>query len=80
MSRITNRPVNVETDPDTGEPLRVDGIVVRRVLDHWREWIGILQGEPERDLWRLETPRGICEVHQLQIKSASCWLLARWED
>lgn len=79
MSRIANRPVSVEIDPATGEPLRVDGIVVRRVLDHWREWIGILQGEPERDLWRLEleTPRGICEVHFLEPNH---WLLARWED
>ena len=77
MSRIVSRPVSVETDPATGEPLRVDGVAVRRVLDHWREWIGILQGEPERDLWRLETPHGICEVHCV---APSHWLLARWED
>ncbi|MES2465414.1 MAG: hypothetical protein V4671_33010 [Armatimonadota bacterium] len=77
MSRISNRLVSVETDPVTGEPLRVEGVPVRRVLDHWREWIGILQGESERDLWRLETPLGICEVHLLR---PSHWLLARWED
>ena len=80
MSRRVNTPATVQTDPDTGVPVRVDGAPVLAVLDHWREWIGILQSEPERDVWRVELARGICELHKLHLVHSSCWLLAGWED
>lgn len=89
MTRIVNhvnQPVTVQTDGETGAPTHVDGVHVRRVLDHFREWIGILQGEPERDIWRVETAHGICEVHLIQSghpgqpDHPGHWLLARWED
>ncbi len=95
MTRLVHQPVTVETDSETGAPACVDGVPVRQVLDHFREWIGILQGEPERDIWRVELPRGICEVHlirhggavqEIQPDHRKCealsenWLLARWED
>ena len=34
------------------------------ILAHHREWIGVLDGEPERDVWLVETPDGICELHR----------------
>jgi hypothetical protein len=43
---------------ETREPLPV-----LQILDHWREWIGAAFSEPERDVWRLEIGRGICELH-----------------
>jgi len=61
---------------------------VLQVLDHWREWIGILDGEPERDIWRVETDTGgICELHHLRPPTTAeadpptaTWLLHGWED
>ena len=61
------------------------------VVDAWREWFDVLDGEPERDVWILETDSGICEVHGLRAavadqpqeeteRSCNQWLLCRWED
>ena len=75
MSRLDGRPVSVQADADEkpvalciGNP-DTDPLPVVRYLTYWREWIGILDGEPERDVWRVETPRGICELHCLRYLS-----------
>jgi hypothetical protein len=71
MSRLDGRYAQVETDAD-GQPLAFtvhgtrDGIAVTGVADYWREWIGVLEGEPERDIWRLETSQGACELHHMR--------------
>lgn len=70
MSRLVGRPVAVDSAPG-GAPasLRLwDGrdLPVVAVLDRWREWFGVLEGEPERDVWRVDTPAGACELHQIR--------------
>ena len=75
MSRIVGQPLAVVTNP-VGEPCWVSGWEVLHVHSHHREWIGALEGEPERDVWRVETARGILEIHHV----LDIWLLARWED
>ena len=75
MSRLVGRAVAVIAD-HRGAPCRVDGRAVLHVYSHHREWIGALEGEPERDVWRVETADGIAEMHQIQ----GVWHLARWED
>jgi hypothetical protein len=37
---------------------------------------GALEGEPERDVWKVETARGILELHHVQ----KSWILAKEED
>ena len=54
-------------------------------MEHWREWLGALDGEPERDVWRVETQQGVCELHRLRPPSEEEtgegeWLLHAWED
>jgi hypothetical protein len=29
--------------------------------------VGILDGEPERDIWHVLTARGACELHHLRL-------------
>jgi hypothetical protein len=68
-----------------GQELQVIGLVA-----HWREWIGVLDGEPERDVWQVETPHGTCELHCLRHPNDQAdepgendpgeWLLYRWDD
>lgn len=63
---------------------------VTGIVDAWREWYDVLDGGPERDVWVLETERGVCEVHGLRSVTAGLaqdvecpcdhWLLCRWED
>src|SRR5688500_18411054 len=71
VSRLVGRPVTVTCDGDD-KPLSLllpgarRPLSVRRVVAHWREWIGVLDGEPERDVWQVETLRGICELHCLR--------------
>lgn len=71
MSRLDGRPVEVTCDT-AGRPevFTITGescsLTVRAVFDHWREWIGALDGEPERDVWQVETVRGVCELHHLR--------------
>ena len=90
MSRRVNEPVLVDCNTE-GEPCAVRfavsthsfKVLVR--LSHWREWIGVLDGEPERDVWMVQLPQGICELHCLRYPlteppSPENWLLYRWED
>ena len=90
MSRMDRRLIEVAVDASGAplgfriaeEPMEVFGI-----LCHWREWVGILDGEPERDVWRVDTTRGVCELHHLRYPTDESlepdegdWLLWRWED
>ena len=66
--------------PGTRDVVEISGVV-----DHWREWIGALDGEPERDVWRVETARGTCELHGLAVPKGDeeperSWILFRWDD
>lgn len=95
MSRLDGRPVQVETDEE-GKPLAITfpgATSPERVLlplAFWREWIGVLDGEPERDIWRVVVKRGVCEIHCLRFPSSvfdgrtpmdkEMWLLHAWED
>ncbi len=72
-----NQPVYVVFSPETGEPQQVDGQQVREILDHCREWIGIIQVYPETDIWRVEIPRGICDLHFVKPNH---WTLHNWMD
>jgi hypothetical protein len=93
MSRRVNGPEGMPTEVTTDEwnrPLTVEGEPVLRRLAYFREWIGILDGEPQLDVWRVETPSGICELHfrsypngeeeKNALDPACVWILARWED
>lgn len=93
MSRRARRPVTVTCDPD-GAPIALflpgdrEALPVLGLVAYWREWIGVLEGEPERDVWRVETPRGVCELHCLRRPPSEGeeegapgeWILDRWED
>lgn len=85
MSRRIDRPARVATDR-FGVPTEVDGEPVRRRHDHWREWIGIHDGDPQRDVWLVETDRGICELHYLchpdgdDDLGPGRWLVHAWRD
>ncbi len=85
MSRLVQQPVEVETTGcDGGPPVAFrlrDGrcFTVASVLDSWREWFGVLEGEPERDVWQVETPAGFAELHCVYGQSGQ-WLLHAWLD
>jgi hypothetical protein len=95
VSRLDGRPAAVTCDAG-GQPqaFTLPGenrpVPVVTVLDHFREWIGALEGEPQRDVWQVETARGgVCELHYLSHPTedgdepagdAGGWLLYRWED
>ncbi|MDX1931201.1 MAG: hypothetical protein SFU56_01210 [Capsulimonadales bacterium] len=90
MSRRVCEPVTVDCFPN-GEPYRVRFAgagaycTVLAIREHWREWLGALDGEPERDIWQVELPQGVCELHCLRDPLApppipEYWLLDRWED
>lgn len=89
MSRIINEAVSVACD-ESGFPVSFvwqgRRCFARDAGERFREWIGALQGEPERDIWRLDTQQGICELHFLHppIMDGDAldgdWLLYRWED
>ncbi len=92
MSRLDGRPAHVACDA-AGRPAaftladETRPVPVAAVLDHFREWIGALDGEPERDVWQVETARGVCELHHLRHPTEDVndpvggdWLLFRWED
>lgn len=104
MSRLDGRAIRVVSTGPDGAPaafllpdsraaaLRQVAQVaqVAHVLDHWCEWVGALQGEPERSIWRVELEGGaICELHHRRCPTADDpdpgpesgdWLLYRWED
>ena len=75
MSRLIGKPVPVITNPQSA-PCWVSGWEVLHVHSFHREWIGVLEGEPERDVWRVETARGVVELHL----TLGNWTLAKWED
>ena len=96
MSRLDGRMIQVETDGD-GNPTAFTlpgGTLCQKVINYisyWREWIGILEGEPERDIWWVQTEGGICEIHCLRYLTTdkpdkqaasreSMWLIHAWED
>ena len=90
MSRRVQCPVQVACDPGS-RPLCLTlsgaSVPVLGVVSHWREWFGVGEGEPERDVWRVETPRGVCELHCLRHPTeaepepaSGSWLLWAWED
>ncbi len=92
MSRRDGRSLGVTCD-GVGEPTAIllpgspRSLPVLARLRHWREWIGSLEGEPERDIWIVETERGICELHCLRAcpgeeepPEGGEWVLARWKD
>lgn len=94
MSRLDGRAIRVAVDAD-GIPVRL-GLPGRRVLtvvavrEHWREWFGALDHEPERDVWQLETDGGHVEIHGVRDPFTAAvnpiagteieWILHRWED
>jgi hypothetical protein len=91
MSRLDGRYADVQQDKmglPSGFTARGERSVIHvtGVAEHHREWIGVLEGEPERDVWRVETPRGTCELHQLRHPTAEeddpygDWLIFRWDD
>ena len=75
MSRLVGKPIAVVTGPDSA-PCWVNGWEVLHVHSFHREWIGALEGEPERDVWRIETAQGVLELHLVH----GTWALAKWED
>ena len=91
MSRRVELAVTVTCD-NRGVPVSLtfpgnwNAVPIFQPFDHWREWFGIIDGEPERDVWQVETPQGICELHCLRTPQLddepgfSHWLLYRWED
>jgi hypothetical protein len=94
VSRLLDRPVSVACRAD-GSPAAFvwegSRLVVRDIANHFREWVGALEGAPERDIWRVETAWGICELHHLHPPAdedkeetgeatAGAWILHRWED
>ena len=95
MSRLDGRWASVTCDEQGGpQAIRLRGeqgpLPVRAVLRHWREWIGALDGEPERDIWHVDTPLGGCELHHLRRPceggagddetGPGAWVLFRWDD
>jgi len=91
MSRLDGRYADVRRDNADGlsdfTPRgEKNSIPITGKIEHFREWIGVLDGEPERDIWRVETPRGTCELHHLRPPSAEdnephgYWLIFRWDD
>ena len=78
MSRRVCLPVRVACTPED-EPVAIgfEGdlpagrgkpylVPIRARISHWREWVGVLDGEPERDVWQVETALGVCELHCLR--------------
>ncbi len=91
MSRLDGRYADVQEDDAgglSGFTARGNrGIIpVTGKIEHFREWVGALEGAPERDIWRVETPRGTCELHHLRHPTVEddepngYWLIFRWDD
>jgi hypothetical protein len=83
---FAGRPVAVETD-EQNRPLVVAGSPVLRRHARGREWVGVLGGEPQRDVWLVETERGLFELHYLchpagdeDPTPGGAWLLIRRMD
>ncbi len=89
MSRRLSRPVDVQCDWG-GVPILIRvgpaPLPVCAVLDDWREWFGVLFGEPERDVWIVDTPKGVYELHCVRYQPENGsepqgqWIIERAED
>ena len=91
MSRLDGRYADVQTDA-LGRPIQFTAsgsrqeVTVHGWASHHREWIGVLDGEAQRDVWLVATNRGVCELHRLSRPIADdddgdCeWVLFRKED
>ena len=91
MSRLDRRYADVQTDA-LGRPIQFTAsgsrqeVTVHGWASHHREWIGVLDGEAQRDVWLIATNRGVCELHRLSRPKADdddgdCeWVLFRKED
>ncbi len=94
MSRLDGRYADVHTD-FLGRPIQFvasgsrQEVTVQGWASHHREWIGILDGEAQRDVWLVATHRGVCELHRLSRPKSDdddsdegdCeWVLFRRED
>ena len=94
MSRLAVKAVQVICTPEGMPTVIITGrtrFVVGGIVDRWREWFDVNDGEPEREVWIVDTDGGMCEVHGLRPFPSSeppgeedvpCaeWLLCRWED
>lgn len=90
MSRRISRFVDVQCSAK-GVPLFIHtgraSLPIREVVDDWREWFGAIFGEPERDVWIVDTPKGIYELHHVGYspdkdaeKAQGEWIMERVED
>ena len=91
MSRLDGRYAEVYTD-SLGRPIQFvasgsrQEVTVHGWASHHREWIGVLDGEAQRDVWLVATNRGVCELHRLSRPKSdddegdSEWVLFRRED
>jgi len=97
MSRLDGRYADVQTDA-LGRPTHFiasgthQEVTVHGWASHHREWIGVLDGEAQRDVWLVSTNRGVCELHCLsrpKFNDDECnnddegdceWVLFRRED
>ena len=90
MSRHLRRSVDVQCD-ERGVPLFIAfgraSLPVCEVVDDWREWFGAAFGEGERDVWIVDTSRGIYELHHIGFASEGQqghieghWVIERTED
>lgn len=94
INGLVGRPVSVTMDTQ-GIPLLMEDMPILDISDHYREWVGILEGLPQVDIWRVRTAQGIGELHfvchpvasppdkenhLLVTQPVGHWLLVRWED
>ena len=77
MSRIVDKPAAVVTRPG-GSPALVNGSEVLHVHETYRTWAGVLEGRPEIDIWWIETPGGVLELHN-EVNTTK-WTIARQAD
>lgn len=91
MSRLDGRWADVRCD-GLGRPTgfvpsgnRTE-VAVLDWASHHREWIGLLDGEAQRDVWLVATDKGTYELHRLsrpqsdEDEDGGEWVLFRRED
>jgi len=95
MSRCLGRPVKVQCD-GRGVPAFIltgrASLPICGIIDGWREWFGAIFGEPERDVWIVDTPKGVYELHCIRFPEKDApgdsqteqeqghWVMERAED
>lgn len=97
MSKLDGRWADVRCD-GLGRPAAFlpsgsrQEVTVHGWASHHREWIGVLNGEAQRDVWLVATNQGVCELHRLSRPTSdedegesewgeeSEWVLFRRED